>query len=102
MSAVVDGEQIAQGICQPEPDGSCIAVMTGCSAPRGEALHFRACSYSAPASLPFTALYEALQVRIKAIHTFPALLQSALPIKNASLTRFAIPEVLTALSKNIS
>lgn len=69
----------------------------------GEALHFRACSYSAPASLPFTALYEALQARIKPIHTLSALLQSALlPIKNASFTRFAIPEVLTALSKNIS
>lgn len=68
----------------------------------GEAMHFRACSYSAPASLPFTALYEALQARIKPIHTLPALQQSALSIKNASFTRFAIPEVLTALSKNIS
>lgn len=68
----------------------------------GEALHFRACSYSAPASLPFAALGEALKVRIKAIHTLPTLLQSALSIKNASFTRFAIPEVLTALSKNIS
>ncbi len=68
----------------------------------GEALHFRACSYSVPASLPFTALGEAVKVRIKAIHTLPALQQSALPIKNASFTRFAIPEVLTALSKNIS
>ena len=68
----------------------------------GEALHFRACSYGAPASLPFTALGEAVKARIKPIHTLPALQQSALPIKNASFTRFAIPEVLTALSKNIS